>query len=99
PMMTDKMVAISPATKATRTVLRPPHRSGENTSCGCWVVPSQCAAEGGCGKLAVVEKLRLGLYGAIHGPIAATRRNTPSMPRPMSTFGDLASGNRGPRQA
>ncbi len=59
-MTTDSTVATSPATNATRTVLRPPASSWENTSCCCWVVPSQCAADGGSGKLAVVEKVREG---------------------------------------
>ncbi len=91
PITTDSTVAASPARNATSMVLRPPASSWDSTSCCCWVVPSRCAADGGSGKLTVAENVRPGLYGASHGPIAASTAKPASIARPVSTFGDRGS--------
>ena len=49
PTTTAMTVATTPARNATTIVLRPPTSSWDRTSCWTWVVPSQCAADGGCG--------------------------------------------------
>ena len=97
PITTDKMVAAIPARNATRIVLRPPASSCENTSCWVWVVPSQCAADGGCGTPFVVDRLAPGLYGATRGPMMATTRNTASMASPAMILGERGSWIRRPR--
>ena len=81
-------MATTPATSETRIVLRPPTSSWDSTSCCTWVVPSQCAAEGGIGVPLVVETLVFGLYGAISGPMMARIPNTPDRHSPATTFGD-----------
>ena len=91
PITTDRMVAAIPARSATRIVLRPPASSWENTSCWTWVVPSQCAEDGGCGTPLVVDRLADGLYGATRGPMIATIRNTASMASPTMILGEWGS--------
>jgi hypothetical protein len=59
-MMTDSAVATRPAMMATSIVLRPPTRSWDSRSCWVCVVPSQCAAEGGCGTPFVLDTLAEG---------------------------------------
>src|SRR5215471_6704522 len=78
-------------------MLRPPTSNWENTSCCNCVVPSQCAADGGCGTPFVVDTLAPGLYGAIHGPMTARTRKRPSVTRPKMIFGDFGSLTRRPR--
>ncbi len=97
PITTDRMVAAIPARNATRIVLRPPASSCENTSCCVWVVPSQCAADGGWGTPLVVDELADGLYGATMGPMMATIRNTASMASPAMILGERGSWIRRPR--
>ena len=97
PTTTDSTVAASPARNATRIVLRPPASSWENTSCCVWVVPSQCAADGGCGTPLVVDELAPGLYGATRGPMIATIRNMASMTSPAMILGERGSRIRRPR--
>ena len=99
PTSTDSTVAAIPARNATRIVLRPPASSCENTSCCVWVVPSQCAADGGCGTPLVVDELADGLYGATMGPMMATIRNTASMASPAMILGERGSRIRRARRA
>src|SRR4029077_3540774 len=65
--------------------------SWDSTSCWTWVVPSQCAADGGSGELTVVEGLAFGLSGAPSGPMMATIPNTTDRPSPIKTFGDRSN--------
>ncbi len=69
-------------------VLRPPASSWDSTSCCTWVVPSQCAADGGIGVPLVVDTLVFGLYGATSGPMMARSPNRPDRQSPMMIFGD-----------
>ena len=75
----------------TRIVLRPPTSSWDSTSCCTWVVPSQCAAEGGIGVPLVVERLVFGLYGAISGPMMASIRNATDRHSPVTIFGERSN--------
>ncbi len=60
PITTERMVAAIPDSSATRIVLRAPTSSWEKMSCWVCVVPSQCAADGGCGVPFVVDRLAEG---------------------------------------
>src|SRR5262249_27080595 len=60
-------------------------------SCCTWVVPSQCADDGGCGKPDIVDRLLLGSSGAIHGPMMARIVKISDSPRPILIFGDWGS--------
>ena len=91
--MTDRTVATAPAMKATSTVLRPPASSWENTSCCSCVVPSRCAALGGCGVPLTVDRLAVGLYGVIIGPMTARIRNAASSDIPTMILGDRGIRN------
>ena len=84
-------MATTPARNATRNVLRAPVSSWENTSCWTWVVPSQCAADGGCGTPLVVDRLADGLYGATHGPTTASTKNAASRASPVMILGERGS--------
>src|SRR5258708_14333228 len=76
---------------ATRIVLRPPTSNWDSTSCCTWVVPSQCADDGGCGKPDIVDRLLLGFSGAIQGPMMARIVKSSDSPRPILIFGDRGS--------
>src|SRR3984893_11097612 len=95
-----KMTISSGSAGSTRKMLasretgigdRPPASSWDSTSCWTWVVPSQCAADGGSGVLTVVEELAFGLYGATSGPMMATIPNATDRHRPIRIFGDRSN--------